>query len=263
MSDEHVDLVDTQNSNLVNTQKPTLEQANAFQSLFDYFNDALFDGRLKQPVIGHRGGLAYGSFTPAKFVRMGIGGGEQVASIALNPTLFRARPQDPPLSPQEQVTADFRELCQTLCHEMAHQYDHLYGKPGVAGYHSRTWVNKMKQIGLPPSSTGQPGGAELGYHMLEYVEPDGPFDKAFQRLLQNPPPVWRDRLQLSLRPAQESEAAPTQEQTEPKKKKVIKFVCPFACGFNYRATPRAGGIGRCGNCGNAVMVPANLEEAAP
>jgi hypothetical protein len=231
----------------VRTPKPTLQQAGALQFLFDYFNDALFDGRLKQSLIGHQKGRAFGTFAPNRFVRMD-GDGTRIHEITLNPSLFRAipNPAHPPLQPDEQRAADLCELCRTLVHEMAHQYDEQFGKPGKAGYHSLSWGAIMKKIGLPPSSTGKRGGDETGYHMLEYVEPGGLFDQAFQRLLREPPTIWRDAWQQQL----------VLVPPPPKKRKRIKYVCPNGCGFTYEATPSAAEKGACRACGFATMVPA-------
>lgn len=41
----------------------------------------------------------------------------------------------------------------------------------------------MKQIGLHPSDTGQPGGKEIGQSMFHYILPDAAFDTACKSLL--------------------------------------------------------------------------------
>ncbi len=68
--------------------------------------------------------------------------------IALNPRYFHDRP----------VT----EVLSTLAHEMVHLWQHHYGKPGRGRYHNRQWAERMKAIGLQPSSTGKEGGQETG-----------------------------------------------------------------------------------------------------
>jgi hypothetical protein len=230
-------------------ETPTLQQASAFQFLFDYFNQNLFDGRLKQSIVGHQKGKGFGSFAPNRFVRMNDHDGEPIHEITLNPSLFKAvpKPSDPPLQENEQRTADLRELCQTLVHEMAHQADQQFGKPGKKGYHSHSWGSIMKQIGLHPSSTGAPGGDETGYHMAEYVIPNGPFEQAFNRLLREPPTIWRD--------AWQQQVVLSEAPARPKQKR-IKYVCPNSCDFTYQASPNAIDLGACVKCGFTIMVPA-------
>ena len=72
---------------------------------------------------------------------------QYVDELAVNPEYFAKYP--------------LIEICQTLCHEMAHIWQAHYGSPGRRGYHNAQWAKKMVQIGLIPSSTGKPG-AEYG-----------------------------------------------------------------------------------------------------
>ena len=65
----------------------------------------------------------------------------------------------------------------TLVHEMVHLWQHRFGKPPRKAYHDKQWAAKMKEIGLPPSATGAPGGKETGQKMSHYIEEGGPFDK--------------------------------------------------------------------------------------
>jgi hypothetical protein len=43
-----------------------------------------------------------------------------------------------------------------LCHWLSHR------TPPRRSYHDRQWAAKMKEIGLQPSTTGEPGGKETG-----------------------------------------------------------------------------------------------------
>jgi hypothetical protein len=47
------------------------------------------------------------------------------------------------------------------------------------GYHNREWADRMEAIGLPSSSTGQPGGKRVGGRMSHYILEGGPFARAF------------------------------------------------------------------------------------
>jgi hypothetical protein len=40
----------------------------------------------------------------------------------------------------------------------------------------------MEELGLPPSSTGVPGGKRVGYKMSHYILDGGPFARAFDAM---------------------------------------------------------------------------------
>ena len=71
----------------------------------------------------------------------------------------------------------------TLAHEMVHLWQHHCGKPGRGRYHNRQWAQRMKAIGLHPSSTGKEGGQETGDSVGHYIVPGGPFEVAAHELL--------------------------------------------------------------------------------
>ena len=76
-----------------------------------------------------------------------------------------------------------REVVGTLVHEMVHLWHKHFGSnPPKNGYHNKEWGQKMEEIGLIPSNTGAPGGKQTGVKMSHYIEKDGPFDLAFQKL---------------------------------------------------------------------------------
>ena len=54
------------------------------------------------------------------------------------------------------------EILSTLVHEMAHVWQQTHGRPPRRCYHDREWAAKMREIGLQPSTTGQPGGQKRG-----------------------------------------------------------------------------------------------------
>jgi hypothetical protein len=212
--------------------------------LASHFNDHCFDRRLdlSKVLIDHAAtGRTFGHFAPHRFSPL-EGEGPRVHQISLNPARIKAIANSSSDALNDSTTADLRELCKTLVHELAHACDHEHGKPGKAGYHSRSWGNVMKYAGLHPSSTGEPGGDEVGYSMLEYVIPGGRFEQAFNRLLQERPVIWRDVRRQVLA-----------QVGEPKPPKRLKFICP-SCGFNAYAAPSAKGRLACIPCGNNVMV---------
>ena len=143
---------------------PTLEQFAAYQRAWAYFNDTLFGGGLKPCLLNlsrHRG--SRGFFTAKRWQK----GKEMIHEISLNPDLLR-RPPDQSLS--------------TLVHEMVHQWQQDHGTPPRRCYHDREWADKMQEIGLIPSDTGEPGGRRTGQSVSHYIDPDGRFIKAFNQM---------------------------------------------------------------------------------
>jgi hypothetical protein len=125
----------------------------------------------------HRG--AYGYFSGERFAS--LGDPEDVTDeIALNPAHFATRPMT--------------EILSTLAHEIVHLWQHHFGKRPRRCYHNKQWAAKMRDIGLIPSATGQPGGKETGQQMTHYIEAGGRFDKACAAFLATHPAIlYHDR----------------------------------------------------------------------
>jgi imidazolonepropionase-like amidohydrolase len=81
----------------------------------------------------------------------------------------------------------------------------------------------MKQIGLHPSTTGEPGGKEAGQSVTHCIIPGGPYAKAYAKLKAN-------GLQLHW------QSAPEGKQAKAKKASKTKFTCP-ECGQNAWGKP--------------------------
>ena len=73
-------------------------------------------------------------------------------------------------------------ILSTLAHEMAHVWQQTHGKPPRKSYHDRQWAGKMREIGLQPSSTGEPGGKETGQSVTHFIIPEGRYAKAYAKL---------------------------------------------------------------------------------
>src|SRR5271157_2535119 len=191
----------------------------SLDAAYDHFNRELFSGLLPPCLITmqrHKG--AYGYFSGNRFAS--LGDPEEVTDeIALNPATFASRTPTTILS--------------TLAHEMAHLWQHHFGKPGRRGYHNKEWAAKMRDIGLIPTDTGQPRGKETGEKVSHAIDESGHFAKACAAFLATSPAIlYHDR-------AGEGEA---------RKKKAAsktKFTCP-TCGQNAWAKPDAHLI--CGDC---------------
>jgi len=123
-------------------------------------------------------------------------------------------------------------ILSTLAHEMAHVWQQTHGKAPRRSYHDRQWAAKMREIGLQPSSTGEPGGQETGQSVSHYIIPEGRFAKGYAKLAaQGFELHWQ--------------SAPASGEGSAKKSSKTKFTCPD-CGQNAWAKPDA--LLLCGEC---------------
>lgn len=199
---------------------PTTQTYTSLTTAFDFFNQELFNGELPACLITmqrHRG--AYGYFS-----------GERFASVA-DP---KAITDEIALNPLHFATQKPMNVLSTLVHEMAHLWQHHFGKRPRKGYHDRQWAAKMHEIGLIPTDTGKEGGKETGQKMDHLIEENGRFALAVQKFLaQHPTILYYDQ---------------TSERDTTRKKKATsktKYTCP-ECGLNAWAKPDAPLI--CGDC---------------
>lgn len=161
---------------------PTAELYQSLELAYQFFNEQLFERKLPQVIFTvqrQKGVMGY--FAPE---RWGTLSGQSCHEIAINPSyIARSRTI---------------EVLQTLVHEMVHCWQFCYGNPGRKFYHNKEWAMKMIEVGLMPSSTGEPGGHIVGQHMSDYVLGDGKFYLACDRLLsdENFRLSWVDRKAL-------------------------------------------------------------------
>ena len=202
--------------------EPTKETYDRFQEAYAYFNRALFEGQLPNCLITlQRNKRSYGYFCGDRF---GRADGLVTDEIALNPRYFHERPAD--------------QLLSTLVHEMAHLWQHHGGTPGRSSYHNREWAQRMKAIGLQPSSTGKEGGHETGDSVGHYIVPGGPFDVAAQELLMSGFAItWTEKPPEAAEAPIEGAEGPDQEPKKPKSGKRVKYTCPV-CRLNAWARHR-------------------------
>jgi hypothetical protein len=179
------------------------------QTAFDYLNRVLFDGTLPNVFITYqRRAHSGGYFSPARFSnRAGAGAHHE---IALNPDGFVGRTDE--------------HIVSILLHEMAHEWQHNFGKQRRANYsyHDREWAAKMETLGLMPSTTGMVGGKRTGQRMQHYIIPGGAYATAFAALAAT---GWKLNLQSTIH-AGGIKAPPSK----------VKFSCPF-CGSNVWGKP--------------------------
>jgi hypothetical protein len=189
----------------------------AFQDAYDFFNRQLFGGSLPHVLVTlQRHAKARGYFAPERFsARTDKAAAHE---LALNPDDFIGRTDE--------------EILSTLAHEMAHVWQQAHGTPPRRSYHDREWAAKMKEIGLQPTSTGEPGGKETGQKVTHYIIPDGPYAQTYAKLKAR-------GLQLRW------QSAPLDSQAKAKRTSKTKFTCPD-CGQNAWAKPDS--ILICGLC---------------
>jgi len=158
--------------------KPTLETYAELTQAYDFFNAKLFEGKLPGCLITlQREKHTVGYFSSGRFANTD---GKLTDEIAINPSYFAVTP--------------IIEVCQTIVHEQAHQWQTHFGTPGRGRYHNKEWADKMESIGLMPSSTGRPGGAKTGDNMADYAIVGGLFLEACKELLtQEFKLSWYDR----------------------------------------------------------------------
>lgn len=145
---------------------PTNELYASLLTAYDHFNEALFKNTLPKVIftVQRKKGVM-GYFAPE---RWGDIDGQKCSEIAINPAYI--------------ANSRLIEVMQTLVHEMVHCWQHCFGTPGRDYYHNKEWALKMIEVGLMPSSTGEPGGRITGQSMGDYIIEGGKFIEAFHRL---------------------------------------------------------------------------------
>lgn len=147
----------------MHSTKHTLELYNGLQEAYDYFNERLFNNSLPQCLITiHRKKGARGYYWAEVFENRKDK--EQVTDeIALNPETFNG--------------IDDKTILSVLVHEMVHLWQHHFGSPTRNAYHNREWANKMKSVGLQPTTDGTPEGKETGQKCTHLIVENGKFDQ--------------------------------------------------------------------------------------
>lgn len=149
-------------------KSPTVEFYEGLQRAFDHFNRDLFEGRLPPCLITLRSSSRYyGYHHKDRFINQE---GRMIDELGLHPGFFTIRPVEDVLS--------------TLVHEMVHHWQDCFGTSSRSNPHNLEWAQKMRAVGLEPSSTALPGGSATGRTMSHYILPDGPFIRSCRALLE-------------------------------------------------------------------------------
>lgn len=185
---------------------------------YTFFNCMLFNGELPACLITfQRTRSTYGYFSGARFVKVGDSS-EVTDEIALN------RAYVGKLSPSD--------LYATLVHEKTHLWQHHFGKPPRGRYHNLEWAAKMREIGLEPSDTGEPGGKPIGERISHYIVEGGAFDRACQAFLARETTLLYQDAAIRESPEDES-AGRTRERKAASK---TKYTC-YRTGLNAWGKP--------------------------
>lgn len=212
---------------------PTSQTYSALNQAYDFFNRELFSGQLPPCLITmQRKAKAYGYFAGGRFGSRD--GGAITDEIALNPSHFKSRSDEQSLS--------------TLAHEMAHLWQHHFGKPSRSGYHNKEWAAKMHEIGLHPSDTGAAGGKETGQSVSHYILDGGAYATAYKALAA----TGFSALYVEL--WDESEA---KKKRKAKAASKTKYTCTD-CNANAWAKPKTKLI--CGDCEILMLSDEGDEE---
>lgn len=150
-------------------EAPTSTAYSELQQVVDLFNTKLFEGKLPSCLVTlQRQANTLGYYSHKRFTNSQ--NREQFTDeLAVNPEYFGAIP--------------LLEILQTVAHELCHMWQTYHGTPGRGRYHNLQWSEKMIEIGLMPSDTGEPGGKRTGDHLGDYVLEDGPFIQVVRDLL--------------------------------------------------------------------------------
>jgi predicted SprT family Zn-dependent metalloprotease len=144
--------------------KPTKEQFDNYQLIYEYFNKALFNNGLANCILNFsRLKNSHGFFAPSRWEN----GEFKTHEISLNPDTLAREP---------------KAVLSTLVHEMCHLWQQDHGKAPRRCYHDKQWAQKMEEVGLIPSANGLPGGKKTGQNMTHYIEEGGAFEIAFDNM---------------------------------------------------------------------------------
>ena len=146
---------------------PTEDLYNRLNRIVQYYNKDLFSGALPPLVLTlQRNQKSIATFDPD---RWGKGDGDIAHELSINSSVVTGLP--------------LIELFKVVVHHMTICWQHVYGNPSRKGYCNKELANKLIEIGLQPTSTGMPGGAQVGQNIQSYPIVGGRFLISSCRLL--------------------------------------------------------------------------------
>lgn len=191
------------------------------QSVFDFYNDELFETRLPNVLLSvdykSRNSLGYCgyNFYEDKKTKQTI---HTIGMIASH------------------FDRSLKDIFSTLVHEMCHveRINAKHLKPPSGGYHDKAWAEMMLKVGLTPVSYDNPGKM-TGNRVSHEIDIGGPFEVATQKLFD------QKTVEVNILSRIKKKKKENKEY-EPRRK---KKVCP-TCGFNAHVKPDSKII--CLNC---------------
>ena len=210
---------------------PTEQQFLALNDAYKYFNEILFNGELPGCILNFsRKKNTHGFLAPYRWKKVG----EQdfsIHEISLTPTTLYRSP---------------KEIFSTLVHEMVHLWQFEFGSPSRSGYHNKEWSLKMEEVGLIPSRTGKEGGKRTGQQVSHFVEKNGRYEQAFEKMPEQytlPFTSWEGNVMRRLLDANGGDGKQQKAVTRGRYK--TKFTCSN-CGDNAWGKPTLQLV--CGKC---------------
>lgn len=213
-----------------------IKEYSILQAAFDQFNGDLFGAKLPDVLLTFdrsirscRGFFARERFGSRK-------SDEKIHEIGLNPKQFRE--------------ASDEDILSTLVHEMAHLWQHEFGRCGRSGYHNKEWARKMEGLGLAPTDTGELGGKRTGFRVTHCIVHDGPFQDSAKRFLAGNHLSWQD-----IRVIGAPHRKVSRKEVERVRLLKVKFKCR-RCGQTAEARHIASLI--CGVCGVRMEIASGI-----
>ena len=213
---------------------PTQTLTNELQGCLTYYNRILFKGELSDCMLrlDQSGRTRLGYFKPLGYVSKD---GHLIHEIAISASHI--------------LDTDIKNVLSTLAHEMCHmaRWD-LFAKKTYGSYHCKKWVAIMEGVGLIPSDTGKPQGKKTGHRVSHYIQPDGPFDRASDELIQGRFSFTWGQASEQLREAAIAKVTgkdtiKDNTNSKDKSKGKVKFICPicqrpawFAPPYSFKCT---------------------------
>ncbi len=149
--------------------KPSAEQYDSFQNIFDYLNQNLFNNTLPDCMLRFsiKSNRIDGSFLPSSWSRDDK---DIKHEISINPTLLAKQNK--------------QEILAVICHNMVHLWQYTYSdlSEGSKKYHNKQWVEKMESLGLEPRNIGKRGGTQTGRAVTQVPKPNGLFLKVCEAM---------------------------------------------------------------------------------
>lgn len=209
--------------NLHRPLTPTQQINAALHDLFDKLNERLF-----VPYLIDKDGNRLGPVPPCILTIQSFGRCKGFAAKAVWSDDHNTLLDQITIVFRAHRRGDVKDLAQTTAHEMMHSKQFRDGETGVKNYHNRQFADWMKSIGLQTSKTGEPGGAEIGTGMSDYVIEGGPFDRVMDEIIAEGFgfPWEAVDFQLQVDEPDSGDIPGQPEPPKPKDKSKSKFTCP-------------------------------------